>query len=137
MSLSVDGVWKVGVWAQTVWADGVWREGAYSNIDYHDGDDRKHSDREKKKWEEFKQAKIDLRNQITEALEVITGEARVPDEKELIALEKQAGQQPKKARPEYRRVMRQVRNWDEELRIIEQHMAQMEEDDIQAILLLL
>ena len=28
MSLSVDGVWKVGVWATTVWADGVWREGA-------------------------------------------------------------------------------------------------------------
>lgn len=26
MSLSVDGVWKVGVWAQTVWADGVWYE---------------------------------------------------------------------------------------------------------------
>lgn len=29
MSLSVDGVWKVGAWATTVWADGVWREGAY------------------------------------------------------------------------------------------------------------
>ncbi len=29
MSLSVDGVWKVGVWATTVWADGVWREGAF------------------------------------------------------------------------------------------------------------
>ena len=28
MSLSVDGVWKVGVWATTVWADGVWQEGA-------------------------------------------------------------------------------------------------------------
>ncbi len=27
MSLSIDGVWKVGVWAQTVWADGVWYEG--------------------------------------------------------------------------------------------------------------
>lgn len=29
MSLSVDGVWKVGVWATTVWADGVWREGEW------------------------------------------------------------------------------------------------------------
>lgn len=27
MSLSVDGIWKVGVWDQTVWAAGVWREG--------------------------------------------------------------------------------------------------------------
>jgi hypothetical protein len=27
MSLSVDGVWKVGVWAQTVWATDIWREG--------------------------------------------------------------------------------------------------------------
>lgn len=28
MSLTVDGVWKVGAWATTVWADGVWHEGA-------------------------------------------------------------------------------------------------------------
>jgi len=27
MSLTVDGVWKVGVWATTAWADGVWSEG--------------------------------------------------------------------------------------------------------------
>ena len=32
MSLSVDGVWKVGVWAQTVWADGVWFEGARAAV---------------------------------------------------------------------------------------------------------
>lgn len=43
MSLSVDGIWKVGVWAQTVWADGVWREGAppitEEAADTHDGGD--------------------------------------------------------------------------------------------------
>ncbi len=31
MSLTVDGVWKVGVWATTVWASGVWNENTISN----------------------------------------------------------------------------------------------------------
>ena len=58
MSLSVDGVWKVGVWAQTVWADGVWREGdapAAQASDTHDGgtyDDFKKLKRQAKLYEQ-------------------------------------------------------------------------------------
>ena len=37
MSLSVDGVWKVGTFDQTTWADGVWREGEAAVVTTIDG----------------------------------------------------------------------------------------------------
>ena len=99
--------------------------------DTHDGGD------ERKKWEEYKEAREALRTQITESFEIVTGEVRIPEPIDLVRIEKQAKLEPKAERKVVFRTVSQIRAWEAQLREVERIMEAMEEDDIVSILRLM
>lgn len=86
MSLSINGVWEAGVWAQTVWGQCVWFEpGCSTGGDTHDGDysrkrEQDHTDEVARRDEEFRRKRLELRAQLLEAAQRVTGKPPPLDE---------------------------------------------------------
>lgn len=108
----------------------AWGILATVTVDTHDGAD--HTREERKRVERFKAEKDALKQQITHAFEVVTGEVREPTPEELPRLEKQAGSLPKAQRADYRRTFMQIRNWQAEVARIDRIIAGIEFERILA-----
>lgn len=106
--------------------------------DTHDDVDRhrRHTKNEKKREDDYREARAALRAQVTEAYEIATGE-RAPEVIEVAPMEKRAGQMPKAERPAYRRTILQIKNWQAEIEQIDRILLRLDEQDLDDLSMLL
>lgn len=114
-------------------------KGAPPPVILHDTHDaaKRHTEREKRRTDDFREARETLHAQIVEAYEIATGEAKLPEPVEVAALEKRAGQLPKVERPAYRRTILQIKNWQAEMAEIDRVLLMQDEQDMDDLTLLL
>lgn len=86
---------------------------------------------------EFREEREKLHSDILEAYADITGELRLPEPKEVDALEKKAGQLPKAERPAFRRTILQIKNWQAEIEQIDRILLRLDEQDLEDLSMLL
>lgn len=113
----------------------AWVHGATKPVDTHDDVDERRKLR--KQDQDYSEARDALRAQIQESFEIATGEARIPEPAEVMALEKSVGQHSKAERPQLRRTILQIRNWQAELADIERIMLALDEQDFADLIALL
>ncbi len=126
-----------GSWA-TSWGLSWTRTSGTVVVDTHDDVERRrrHTESEKKREAEYREARTALHAQVTEAYEIATGE-RAPETVEPAAMEKLAGQMPKAERPAYRRTILQIRNWQAEIEEIDRILLRLDEQDLDDLSMLL